>query len=162
MAEKFGTHLRVATIVSALALLASPAFAQAPSPANGPGASGTSMAPRQRAPMPDPTKSEDVSKIQGASVYDSKDAKIGSISAVLMKPESKTLDRFVVNEGGVLGLGGHHVALPIDAFSWDAQKGGFKITKTADDLKSMPEWKSPETAQAPERAPRARGGSSGM
>jgi len=153
MATTLGTRLRAVTFVSGLAVLAMPALAQAPAPANGPGASPTmNSAPRQRAPMADPTKSEDVSKITGSAVYDSSDAKIGSVSTVLMQPQSKTIDRFVVRQGGVLGVGGRDVALPVDAFSWDAQKGGFKITKTADDLKSMPEWKSPELAQAPDHS----------
>jgi len=164
MAAKFGTHLRAVTLISGLALMATPAFAQAPSPANGPGGSmtTTNTPPRQRAPMPDPTKSEDVSKITGASVYDSSDAKIGSVSTVLMQPQTKTIDRFVIHEGGVLGVGGRHVAMPVDAFSWDAEKGGFKIAKSADDLKSMPEWKSPEVAQTPERGTTRPRGSGGM
>ena len=85
---------------------------------------------------------EDVSKITGSSVYGSDDKKIGSVSTVLMKPDSKQIDRFVVTEGGVLGVGGRDVALPADEFKWDASKGGFKIAKTEDQLKSMPEWKA--------------------
>jgi hypothetical protein len=107
---------------------------------------------------------EDISKINGASVYGSDDAKIGSISTVLMKPESKTIDRFVVGEGGVLGVGTHYVALPITAFSWDSQRGGFKLAKTADDLKAMPEWKQ-QVAEAPDSgapdATRSGGGATG-
>jgi hypothetical protein len=75
-----------------------------------------------------------------------------------MKPDTKTIDRLVVGEGGVLGVGSHDVALPIDAFSWDAQKGGFRIAKSADELKSMPEWKQPQSAEAPApSAPRSNG-----
>jgi hypothetical protein len=107
---------------------------------------------------------EDISKINGAPVYGSDDGKIGSISTVLMKPESKTIDRFVVGEGGVLGVGTHYVALPINAFSWDSQRGGFRLAKTADDLKAMPEWKQ-QVAEAPDTgaadAPRSSGGAIG-
>jgi sporulation protein YlmC with PRC-barrel domain len=90
---------------------------------------------------------EDVSKITGSTVYGNDDSKIGSVSTLLMKPESKTIDRFVVSEGGVLGVGSHKVALPVDQFTWDSDKGGFKIAKSADDLKSMPEWQN-QTARA--------------
>lgn len=90
---------------------------------------------------------EDVSKISGSAVYGSDNSKIGSVSTVLMKPENKTIDRFVVSSGGVLGVGGHKVALPLDQFTWDSEKDGYKIAKTSDDLKSMPEWQN-QTARA--------------
>ena len=134
--------------VSALVLLAGPALAQTappsatsrtPSPGN---SMSTTATPAVRTPAPDPLKMEDVSKITGTAVYGSDDSKVGSVSTLLMNPSSKTIDRFVVSAGGVLGVGGHKVALPVDQFTWDADKGGFKVTKTTDDLKSMPEWQS--------------------
>jgi sporulation protein YlmC with PRC-barrel domain len=133
---------------SAFVLLAGSALAQTAPPSSttrtpSPGNSmSTTATPAVRTPVPDPLKMEDVSKISGSTVYGTDDSKIGSVSTVLMNPESKTIDRFVVNEGGVLGVGGHKVALPVDQFKWDSDKGGFKVAKSADDLKSMPEWKS--------------------
>jgi hypothetical protein len=70
-----------------------------------------------------------------------------------MKPDTRTIDRLVVAAGGVLGVGSHHVALPLDQFTWDADKDGFKIDKTADQLKAMPEWKSPSTASTGSAVP---------
>src|SRR6266851_3473359 len=102
---------------SALALFAVPALAQTTSP--GAGTNTPAAAQTQKA---DPLKQEDVSQIKGATVYGSDDKKIGA--------------------GGVLGVGAHDVALPIDQFRGDAGKGGFKIAKTEDELKKMPEWKS--------------------
>jgi sporulation protein YlmC with PRC-barrel domain len=132
---------------SALALLAAPALAQTTSPgasstprSAGPGTS-PSTAP-QATTKADPLKQDDVSQIRGAAVYGSDDKKVGSISTVLMKPGSKTIDRLVVGAGGLLGVGARDVALPVDQFHWDAAKGGFKIAKTEDDLKKMPEWKA--------------------
>jgi sporulation protein YlmC with PRC-barrel domain len=133
---------------SAFVLLAGTAMAQTappsatnrtPSPNN---SMSTTATPAVRTPAPDPLKMEDVSKISGSTVYGSDDSKIGSVSTVLMNPESKTVDRFVVSAGGVLGVGGHKAALPIDQFTWDSDKGGFKIAKTSDDLKAMPEWQN--------------------
>ena len=128
--------------VAALALLAGPALAQTTSPGGAapPAGSPPAAAPK---PMPDPMKQEDVSQIKGSAVYGSDDKKIGSVSTVLMKPDSKQIDRFVVTAGGVLGVGGRDVALPADQFKWDASKGGFKISQTDDQLKGMPEWKAP-------------------
>ena len=132
--------------VSALALLAGPALAQTTSPGGGAGTRPSTTPPAAAPapkPLPDPMKQEDVSQIKGSAVYDSDDKKIGSVSAVLMKPESKQIDRFVVTAGGVLGVGGRDLALPTDDFKWDVAKGGFKIAKTEAQLKSMPEWKAP-------------------
>jgi len=152
MAATFSMRLRVITAVSSLALLAGPALAQ--SPQSSMGGAGPLTAPgaaaaRPRAPMPNPLTMEDVSQIKGTAVYDSSGKKIGSISTVLMQPSSKTIDRLVVGEGGILGVGSHHVALPVGAFSWDSQKDGFTLTKTADDLRSMPEWQQHQLTQAP-------------
>jgi hypothetical protein len=142
------------TTVSALVLMAAPVLAQttpSPAPRSTPPASSTTPPPAAavRTPAPDPLKMEDVSKITGTAVYGSDDSKIGSISTVLMKPESKTIDRLVVNAGGVLGVGGHKVAVPINQFTWDSDKGAFKMATTTDDLKSMPEWQN-QTARATE------------
>ena len=74
--------------------------------------------------------------------------KVGSISKVLMKPDEKTIDRLVVHTGGVLGIGGRHVAMPVNDFSWDADAAAFKISKSADDLASMAEWTPPASGTA--------------
>lgn len=132
---------------SAVALLAVPALAQTTSPgaSNTPRSAGTGTSPSiapQATPKADPLKQDDISEIKGAAVYGSDDKKIGTIATVLMKPDSKTIDRLVVGAGGLLGVGARDVVLPVDQFRWDAVKGGFKIAKTEDDLKKMPEWKA--------------------
>lgn len=119
----------------------------APNVGGNPPASSTS-----NAPMKDPLSSEDVSQIDGVSVAGSDGSSIGKISTVLMNPSTKRIDRLVVAEGGVLGVGAHNVALPIDAFRWDAQNHNFVVQKTADDLKAMPEWQKPQLAEAPSGA----------
>jgi hypothetical protein len=138
-------HIRVMTIASALALLAGPALAQSPStggPVRTPGPPPITSQPAAQPPAPvvNPLTMEDVSQVKGAPVYGSDDKKIGSVSTVLMKPESKTIDRMVVGAGGMLGVGTHYVVLPITDFTWDAQAAAFKIAKTTDDVKAMPEW----------------------
>jgi hypothetical protein len=127
--------------VSALALLAGPALAQTASPGAGPSRSlGGPPATAQQAPKPNPLKQEDVTQIAGTAVYGSDNKKIGTVDAVLMNPESKAIDRLVVGAGGVLGIGAHDVALPLDQFHWDAQQGGFTLAKTQAELKGMPAW----------------------
>jgi sporulation protein YlmC with PRC-barrel domain len=138
--------------VSALALLTTSAHTQqSPSADTTPRSSTTpanSPAAAPKAPAQNPLKQEDVSKIEGTSVLDSGDKKIGDVSRVLMKPEDKKIDRLVVRAGGIFGVGGHLVAVPIDKFSWMADAAAFKLDKTGYDLKSMVEWRAPGTAAA--------------
>src|SRR5690242_16109464 len=100
---RFSMSRNLLIAASALALLAAPALAQTGSPSPSTTAQATSKA--------DPLKQEDVSQIKGAAVYGSDDKKIGSVSTVLMKPDSKAIDRLVVGAGGVLGVGARDVAL---------------------------------------------------
>jgi sporulation protein YlmC with PRC-barrel domain len=128
-------------MVSALALMSVPVVAQAASSTSPPesatdGSNTVSSVERHV----DPLKQSDVSKITGTDVYGRDNTKIGSVSTELMNPESKRIDRLVLSTGGILGLDKHDVVLPIDKFSWDAGKNALKISITADELKSMPEW----------------------
>ncbi len=138
-----------------LLLLSGAAMAQttAPAPATKPPAAATdtttmpnASAPRQVPLTPSPLAREDVSKIIGASVYGPDERKIGSVSTVLMQPNQLKIDRLVVAEGGVLGIGSHLVAVSVDEFQWDSAKGVFKVTMTGEEIKAMPAWKEQLTA----------------
>ncbi len=133
--------LPIAT-VAALALLTGAASAQMSTSPSSPArpAPGATTAPMQKEAAINPLSQEDVSKIEGTSVYGSDDGKIGHVSTALMDPSSKKIDRLVVSAGGVLGVGGHRVAIPVEQFSWDADKGAFKLGTNVADLKKMPEW----------------------
>ena len=127
---------------AALAMMTAAAVAQttAPStPAPRP-APGATAAPAHREPAINPLTQEDISKIDGTAVYGGDDGKIGHVSDVLMNPDTKKVDRLVVTAGGVMGIGGHRVAIAVDKFSWDADKGAFKLPMTQASLKEMPEW----------------------
>jgi sporulation protein YlmC with PRC-barrel domain len=133
---------------SAVALLAVSAHAQSQSPSGGATMPRSEPPAAVKAPAPNPLKQEDVSKIEGATVLGTDGKKIGAVSRVLMKPDEKTIDRLVVHTGGVLGIGGRQVAMPVDDFRWDADAAAFKISKTADDLTSMAEWTPPGSGTA--------------
>ena len=138
-----------------MALVSVAAFAQtSPSQAPAPAQPMGTMAPAHpmgtlpatraavpRPPEPNPLNQADVSKIIGTAVYGSDGKDIGDVSTVLMKPDTKKIDRLVVHAGGVLGIGGRYVALPLAQFSWNAQKGVLTISKTAKDIDKMAEWK---------------------
>jgi len=142
--------------VAALALSTGAAPAQTPSnpmSTRPPGATTTPAAPRPVAQ--NPLTQEDVANIDGTSVYGNDGKKIGHVSTALMDPQSKKIDRLVVTEGGVLGVGGHRVAIPVDRFSWDAEKGAFKLPQTVADVKSMREWvEGGQTATGSSQPPR--------
>jgi sporulation protein YlmC with PRC-barrel domain len=142
--------------IAALALMTGAASAQTntlnttPRP---PGAATT--APMHKESAINPLTQEDISKIEGTSVYGNDDNKIGHVSTVLMDPSSKKIDRLVVTAGGVLGVGGHRVAIPVDQLSWDADKGAFKLKTTLAELKQMPEWvEGQKTATGSSLSPR--------
>jgi len=149
--------LPIAT-VAALALLTGAASAQmstSPSSPARPAPGATTTAPMHKEAAVNPLKQEDVSKIEGTSVYGSDDGKIGHVSTALMDPSSKKIDRLVVTAGGVLGVGGHRVAIPVDQLSWDADKGAFKLNTTLAELKQMPEWvEGQQTATGSSLSPR--------
>jgi hypothetical protein len=128
-------------MISAVAVISVPVAAQEASSTATPQSTtaGGSTAPLAEQHL-DPLKQADVSRISGTDVYGKGDTKIGSVSTELMNPESKRIDRLVLSTGGVLGVDKHDVVLGIDKFRWDAGKNGFKISSTADELKSMPEW----------------------
>ena len=134
----------ISIAAAALLITSGAAFAQTsttPSP-RPPGATPSATQPSQaaRTPAPNPLTKEDVSKIEGTAVYGSDNDKIGHVSHVLMNPESKKIDRLVVTAGGVLGVGGRLVAIPIERFSWDGKNDAFKLDMTEANLKSQPEW----------------------
>ena len=143
--------------VAALTLMSAAAFAQttpsSPSRPTSP-SPGATMAPAKPAPAINPLTQEDISNVQGQTVYGGDDAKLGHISNVLMDPKTKQIDRLVVSAGGVLGIGSHRVAIPVDQFSWDGERAVFKLTKDVAALKSMPEWVEGATATGTSQPPK--------
>jgi hypothetical protein len=128
--------------VAALALTTAAASAQMSTSPNSPGrpAPATAVAQDRRLPVPNPLSQEVISNISGTAIYGGDDSKLGHVSTVLMEPSSKKIDRLVVSTGGVLGIGGHRVAIPVDQFSWDSDRGAFRLSTTLAAVKSMPEW----------------------
>src|SRR5579863_6817960 len=135
---------------SAAALLTVSAYAQSPSTTPGgmsPSHPATAPAAAKK-PVPNPLRQADVSKITGSAVYGNDGKEIGDVTTELMRPGSKKIDRLVVRSGGILGIGGHEVALPLDKFTWDSAKGAFTVDTTAQAVKSMAAWKGPSSSSA--------------
>src|SRR2546423_13906155 len=85
--------LPIAT-VAALALMTGAASAQMSTSPSSPArpAPGATTAPMQKEAAINPLSQEDVSKIEGTSVYGSDDGKIGHASTALMDPSSTKTD----------------------------------------------------------------------
>ena len=56
------------------------------------------------------------SKLLGATVYNDKNEKIGKVGDLIVKPDDK-LSFAIIDVGGFLGLGRHHVAIPVSQFT---------------------------------------------
>jgi sporulation protein YlmC with PRC-barrel domain len=151
---------------AALALLTGVASAQtssAPRPMTPTPSATQAPLPAPREPAVNPLTTENISAIEGTSVYGNDNDKLGHVSEVLMDPQTKKIERLVVSSGGVLGVGSHRVAIPLDQFSWDGDKGAFKLSMTTASLKSMPEWVDGETTATgsstpPKTTPSTRAG----
>ncbi|MDB4977066.1 MAG: PRC-barrel domain protein [Myxococcaceae bacterium] len=56
------------------------------------------------------------SKLIGAQVYNDHDEKIGKVGDLIIKPDG-TISMAIINVGGFLGVGTHHVAIPVGQFT---------------------------------------------
>jgi PRC-barrel domain protein len=136
-----------------LLMLAGPASAGLPTLPNQPGTLAQTT-PQAPAAAVNPLARGEISTVEGTDVYGD-DGKLGYVSTALMDPQTKKIDRLVVAAGGVLGIGGHRVAIPVDQFTWDADKGAFRLSTTMASLRSMPEWvEGAETATGSSQSPR--------
>jgi len=123
-----------------------------------PNAGGANGASGSAAPAAGDTTSADAAsgksfkdKLQGKSVYNENDDKIGSINDVILSNDDKAT-HLIVGVGGFVGVGEHDVAIPFDKIT----ESGDKLTLqgyTKDQLKDMPAYEYPKPAPAPAPAP---------
>jgi len=101
-------------------------------------------------------------KLDGVSIYNDENEKIGSVDEVLINRDGK-VDAVVIGVGGFLGIGERNVAVPFDAIQWqmtssattkasssttsnssgnaDVPKRGVLLGAGKDQLKNAPEFK---------------------
>jgi sporulation protein YlmC with PRC-barrel domain len=79
------------------------------------------------------------SKLLRASVYNDSDQRIGKVGDLIIAPDG-SLSVAIVDVGGFLGLGTHHVAIPVEQFSQVTPKI-ILPGATKDALKQLPEFK---------------------
>ncbi len=79
------------------------------------------------------------SKLMHASVYNDTDQKIGSIRDLIVAPDG-TVSVAIVDVGGFLGVGRHHVAIPVQFFTQVTPRIVLSGA-TKESLKAMPEFR---------------------
>jgi sporulation protein YlmC with PRC-barrel domain len=91
----------------------------------------------------------------GQTVMSPDNAKIGSISDLLLSKDGKTVEGFVIGVGGFLGIGERNVALKMDQLRIaPAADGTVKLTADLkkDEVAKAPEFKSRKQIEAEKRA----------
>ena len=139
-------RLRTATSLSALALslgLSAHALAQSTPPPQ--------QAPAPKTPVAGQIMIQDANTVLagrdliGQTVYAPDDAKIGSISDLIVSKDGKNVQGFVIGIGGLLGIGERSVALQMDKLKiTPAADGSVKLTMDAkkEELANAPAFKS--------------------
>ena len=79
-----------------------------------------------------------VQELRNKPVYDGKSEKIATVSEVTGTPGQ--MRQAILHTGGVLGVGGKEVALPLDKLSV-ATDGRLILTMTQDQLKLLPRYR---------------------
>ena len=120
------------------ALLATVAFAQAPSPSP---STDTKMAPAASTDKPAAASDKSMSpstftgnwrasKVVGLSVYNEKNESVGSINDLLTDKEGKIV-AVVIGVGGFLGVGEHLVAVPFEKVKFKTEPVAYTSTSSA-------------------------------
>lgn len=104
-------------------------------------------------PPPDLVSSRD---IEGADVYGRSGERLGEVEKLLIDKRSGRVAYVVVSFGGFLGIGEKLHPLPWDVLRSDAERGGYAIDLTREELEAAPtypageepEWHDPEYASS--------------
>lgn len=95
----------------------------------------------------------------GETVYDPDDAKIGSISDLILSQDGKSVDGFVIGVGGFLGIGEKAVALKLDRLKMTPETDGslrLVMDIKKEELTNAPTFKSKKDQESEKQAERAR------
>lgn len=73
-------------------------------------------------------------------VYNEKKENIGEVKDLIIAPDTK-VSYAIVSVGGFLGIGSHHVAIPVDRFVFD-EEGGVRLNGASkEELKKIPNFR---------------------
>jgi len=80
---------------------------------------------------------KDMDKFIGKDVYGTKGNEVGELSNLLIDPNGR-VRAALIEFGGFLGIGDHHVAVPWDRLNVTGDR--LTVNMTEDQIKSMPRW----------------------
>ncbi len=79
-------------------------------------------------------------KVVGTAVYDASGERLGTIDSIMLNKRSGKVAYAVMSFGGFLGIGERYHPLPWDVLTYDHDKGGYNIERSADDLRKAPNY----------------------
>ncbi|WP_082545610.1 MULTISPECIES: PRC-barrel domain-containing protein [unclassified Sphingomonas] len=84
-------------------------------------------------------------KVEGTSVYNAQDEKIGNIHNVMIDKYTGHVEYAVMSFGGFLGMGEHYHPLPWSVLRYDEKLGGYVVGISKDALRSGPSFSTTES-----------------
>lgn len=78
--------------------------------------------------------------IRGWNLASSDDDQVGEVSELIASPRTQQVYFLVAHIGGVLGIGGKHVLVPLDVIHLDRDNRRVHVNATRDQLESAVEW----------------------
>jgi hypothetical protein len=95
------------------------------------------------------------SDLMRATIYAPDNAKIGSVSDIILKRDGSGVDGIVIGVGGFLGLGEKWVAVKLDKVRMTDENGSLKfvLNATKEDLKAAPAFKTKHDQAAEAQRP---------
>jgi sporulation protein YlmC with PRC-barrel domain len=153
MSLKSGASLTALVLAAGLSL---PAAAQTPPTQQKPAAS----APAPAAPVAGQIVTQDGNTILakdliGQTVHGTDQAKIGTISDLILSKDGKSVQGFVIGVGGFLGIGEKSVALQMDRLRLDSKPDGstqLVMDAKKEELAKAPSFKSRKDQEAEKQA----------
>ena len=79
-------------------------------------------------------------KVEGTTVYNTRDEKLGSIETVMIDKQSGQVRYAVMSFGGFLGMGEDYHPLPWDVLKYDTRRDGYVVDLDKDRLEKAPHY----------------------
>ena len=79
-------------------------------------------------------------KVEGTSVYNEQDEKLGSIYNFMVDKQSGEVEYAVLKFGGLFGMGSDYYPLPWDVLTYDTDKNGYVVDVDKSVLENAPHY----------------------
>jgi len=86
-------------------------------------------------------------KVEGTTVYNPQDEKLGTIANVMLDKVSGKADYAVLQFGGLFGLGSDHYPIPWDMLRYDTEKGGYVVEISKEQVTGAPRYARDDTPE---------------